>query len=76
VTNDKAATPFMLVGEGAGVSGPLQRTATTAIGALSDMHALRRLCGRSGQVTVFGAGGRPMTVERLVSMARAEEDGS
>ncbi len=67
---------FIIAAESPLSSVPFERTAATAIEAEVHLHTLVRICGRNAKIEVWGQDGRPMTVERLGTLALAERSGT
>ena len=64
--------PYVITATSPLSSDPIERTATTAIEAETHLHALTRLCGRNARIEMWGPTGKPMTDERLKTLATAE----
>ena len=67
---------FRVVGSGAQAPEPIEKLAATALEAEAQHNLLRRLCGRSGKVQVWGKTGREISPETLRRLAQEEQAAS
>lgn len=64
---------YLVIATGPLFRSAVERTAVSATEALAHHLALTRQCGRAGRVEIVAKGGRSISVNRLKSLARAEE---